>query len=240
MQHMGKKPIFLLRFSALAFVFSIAFGSTGVSYAQKTGQTQANEIKNPGILPISPFYFLKEWRRDIIRSFTRSSLSQAVFELGILDEKISELKKVSELRPDDMRAVEEAMRNYGDSQERLKMIIQNAEIRAEEAKNREKLVDEVLEKMAEHERIMSDISESYKDNEDVRSAVEETRETIFGIVGMSKIIPENAFENIARKHFTEESVAVIIGEVPVLAPASEPVADPDSGVQETDSAQTEQ
>lgn len=239
MRHMGKKPIFLLRFSALTLVFLIGFETAEISHAQKAEQ-MANEIQNPGMLPISPFYFLKEWRRDVIRSFTKNPLSQAMFELNVLDEKILELKKIGELRPDDTRVAEEAIRNYEDSQNRLKIIIRDENLRAEDAENREKLVGEMLKKMAEHEKIMSDVLRLYRDD-DIRSSAEKTREMIFELAKISKIIPEDIFEDLVRKYFTEENSSIIIGKTPVLTPV--PMQEVNSSDAETpneSAVQTEQ
>lgn len=213
---MVKKPSFLLHFSAISTVFIIGIGVVGAPLVSGSETVPSFETRNPGILPISPFYFLKEWRRGIIRSFTKDPLSQIVFELKTLDEKAAELKKVRDLRPDDIGVITDAIKNYKNSQIRLKSSIKEAGISEETSKNKEKLVQEIVRKVSEHERYLEMLSKSYSENENLHPLTERAQEMSVEVVKASKVIPKEKFENIAREYLTEKTIAKIIQKEEVL------------------------
>ena len=55
------------------------------------------QSEDPGILPNSPFYFLKEWVRAIEKIFTFTSLGKSELALEIAESKILELKRLKRL-----------------------------------------------------------------------------------------------------------------------------------------------
>src|SRR3989304_1431905 len=65
-----------------------------------------------GILPTNPFYFLKEWGRELRRAFVFNPVKRAEFELKITDEKAGELEKVSNIDGDNERGIDRAVSNY--------------------------------------------------------------------------------------------------------------------------------
>ena len=52
-------------------------------------------IADPGLLPTSPFYFLKEWRRGVQRIFTFNAVNKAELELKFANEKAAEAQEVA-------------------------------------------------------------------------------------------------------------------------------------------------
>lgn len=76
-------------------------------------------VENPGTLPTSPFYFLKEWGRGLERLFTFNSVKKAELELRITNEKAAEALKVQETRPDDAEALAIAIESYTKAEQRL-------------------------------------------------------------------------------------------------------------------------
>ena len=66
-------------------------------------------IEDPGTLPTSPFYFLKEWRRGLKLLFTFDRVKKAELELEISNEKAAEAKKVEEENPDNIEAIKRAI-----------------------------------------------------------------------------------------------------------------------------------
>lgn len=77
-------------------------------------------VTSAGTLPTSPFYFLKEWKRDLRRIFTFNDVAEAELELTITNEKAAELFIVSERSPENKAGLEKAIHNYTESQVRLK------------------------------------------------------------------------------------------------------------------------
>jgi hypothetical protein len=54
----------------------------------------AQASNDVGLLPSNPFYFLKEWRRDLRGFFTINPIKRAELELQIIREKSAEIKKL--------------------------------------------------------------------------------------------------------------------------------------------------
>src|SRR3989338_8115513 len=71
-------------------------------------------VENPGLLPTNPFYFFKEWGRGIKMFFTFNKVSKAGYELEITNQKAAELKKVQEVEPNDIEALNKALDNYNE------------------------------------------------------------------------------------------------------------------------------
>ena len=68
-------------------------------------------ILEPNILPDSPFYFLKEWGRNIQSFFTINSVAKAYLKEKFANEKLIEFKLMVEQNKNRER-IEEALRNY--------------------------------------------------------------------------------------------------------------------------------
>ena len=112
---------------SLAVAFFFAFSSSPAlaeAMIQGEGSTPTTGVsaesidfgvKNVGLLPISPLYFLKEWRRDIVRAMATSPYAETVFQLQVLNEKVAEVQKVAEFRPKDTSSIKKALENYGSS-----------------------------------------------------------------------------------------------------------------------------
>lgn len=117
--------------------------------------------QNPIILPTSPIYFIKEWRRSFVRALTRDPISQVILELDILDEKASELQKIRTVKPDDYSAIKGALERYGATQRALQSRVEMlASVRAE--RDRETVTKELFDRLAYHARLFSEISAAYE------------------------------------------------------------------------------
>jgi hypothetical protein len=180
--------------------------------------------KSPGMLPTSPFYFLKEWRRGIIRSFvSRDPLSEVVYELDVLDEKAAELRKVSELSPENNKAILEALESYKNSQAKLKGTLKSIDISAIKESKKERLVEEVMKRVSGHEVYLSSFSKTYADHKDLVDVAEKAQEFSFEVLEASRVIPEDKFEGIAKEYLTESSAQRMIlntDEIPTSQNAS--------------------
>jgi len=129
-------------------------------------------LQDPGLLPTNPFYFLKQWRWGIRRFFTFNPIKKIELELQLADEKVAEAKRLEELRPDDTRAIQGALENYQEQQERLK---EQFEKLGETTKNPEidKLLDLLAEQSEKHEKVLQAIELRFEEHEDVRVLVDE-------------------------------------------------------------------
>ncbi len=67
---------------------------------------------SPGLLPTNPFYFLKNWSRGVQTLFARTPLRRAEMALGVLDNKMEELRGVVRILPESDEALAAAAKNY--------------------------------------------------------------------------------------------------------------------------------
>lgn len=189
----SKKPLFFLGILLVGFViFSTQIARGSISFG----------IKNPGLLPTSPLYFLKEWRRDFVRMFVTDSLSQARLESRIVDEKAAELKKVLELKSLDKDIIRESLENYSNSIKRLTSKLKEIELSSEE-KRLSEFFEELFEKAVEHEKFLNSVSKKYVNDGSIQNLVVRTQDEI------NSIVPEyvrNQFER-AENEFATSSEA---------------------------------
>ncbi len=221
------------KFLVFSFVLSIIVGSLAIT----NGVSAATAVsKRPGILPTSPFYFLKEWRRGIIRSFvSKDALSEAVYELNVLDEKAAELRKVSELSPENDKAILEALESYKSSQSKLKETLKSIDKNAIKESKKERLVEEIMKRVSEHETYLSSFSKTYADHKELVDVAETAQEFSFEVLEASRVIPEEKFEGIAKEYLTESSAQRMFKDVDAItlsvASSSELIGDTDGKIE---------
>jgi len=157
-----KKNILLV-----SLIMILVFGTSGVFYQLVFGQNSQESsflnqylktTGNVGILPTSPFYFLKEWGRGIKMFFTFNPVSKAELELKISDEKIAELAAVSEKDPQNEKAVEKSLANYEASREKLAKRLMSLEDTSNNP-NLDKLIDKIFEQEVKHIEVFDQVSQ---------------------------------------------------------------------------------
>lgn len=124
---MRKTTKYLLALTALTLLLVGSFVS-----AQDTSQVieQVNldedvqpadlEVGEPAILPDSPFYFLRDWGREIRAFFTFNSVAKAELRERFANERLMELKKMVEIKrnPESLKKAAEKYRNEMEKVER--------------------------------------------------------------------------------------------------------------------------
>ncbi len=162
--------------------------------------------RDPIILPTSPLYFLKEWRRNFVRALTRDSFSQIILELDILDEKARELQRVRELRPDDYAAIGESLENYGATQRELKSRLEElSSIRTEH--DRETVSKELFDRLAFHAKFFSEISGAYREASEVTEQFEHAKDELAGAAAkVSESVSEDTFRDLWRGAFASSAL----------------------------------
>lgn len=91
-----------IRKAIIVMTLCAAIATPIVSFAQSAA----------GILPTNPFYFLKNWSRGVQSLFVRSPIKRAEMALGVLDNKMEELRGVVRILPESDEALAAAARNY--------------------------------------------------------------------------------------------------------------------------------
>ncbi len=159
-------------------------------------QAQTNDLPEPGMLPDSPFYFLKSWAEDIGTFFTFGDLAKAERFLNLSEKRLAEASALT-----DRGKSEVAERVIGRYQEQLG----HALAKAEEAKAKGLDTDEVLARVSEatlrHQSALADVYE--KVPEQARPAIERAmqagmrghEEALEAISGQKR---EEIMENVER------------------------------------------
>lgn len=131
------------------------------------------EIENPRMLPDSPFYFLKEWGRGIQEFFTFDKIKKAELRQKIANEKLVELKKLSEKQV-SQNVLERATEKYKIEVEKIKDVVDTFKDRAEDNPRVEKFLDKFTKQQLLQEEILQKIKEQVPT--EVFGKIEEARQ----------------------------------------------------------------
>ena len=110
------------------------------------------EIKEPGLLPDSPFYFVKNWWRGLQLAFTFDPVKKAQLREKFANEKLLELKKLAEKKKDP-KIIEKARRNYEKELEALKSGAKNLQ-KVKDKKKVEPFLDKFIRHQILHQKIL--------------------------------------------------------------------------------------
>jgi len=116
-------------------------------------QPEDLEIKEPSLLPDSPFYFLKNWARGVRLFFTFDPVRKVDLRLKFADEKIVEAKKLAEKKASSEK-IKKAIENYEKEIEKIKERSEKFEIKAKEKPDLDKFLDKYVAHQALHHRLL--------------------------------------------------------------------------------------
>jgi hypothetical protein len=162
-------------------------------------------VQNPGILPSSPFYFLKEWKRDTVRFFTFNSEKKAELELNEASERVAEIKKMEEINPKNVGAISKAVENYQENTERLKTQLEALKETSENP-NIDKLLDKVVDRSIEHQELFDGLKEKLSDDRGIKEKLNSAQEKMEEVISK---IPEQ-FE---KSEAVKERIQLIIAQI---------------------------
>ncbi len=134
-------------------------------------------IEEPGILPTSPFYFLKNWGRTIRRTITLDPVKKANLELEITNQQAAEINQMEEISPERIDSISGAVENYQSNVERLKTRLDELK---ETSKNPN--VNALLEKLADrsvkHQQLFDVLKKKFEDQDELKNKLESAQERI--------------------------------------------------------------
>ena len=140
----------------------LAIGTFSVALAQdatlmKVAQdedTSAQDlgIKEPRILPDSPFYFLKEIGREIQSFITFNPVKKAELKQKFVDEKLIEVKKLIKERPKETETLDKAFKNYQLETERLEKATEKIKETIDDP-DVEKFIDKFIDHNLKHQKL---------------------------------------------------------------------------------------
>jgi len=190
----------------LALISLLAIGfwaTTALVSAQEqtsTGQATTSEVEkvdlgveNPGILPSSPFYFLKEWKRSITRFFTTNPVKKAELELNEANERAAEIKKLEETTPSKIEVITKAANNYQQNMERLRTSLEQLK-QTSENPNVDKLVENLIDRSIKHNELFDNLKDKFQEQTDLKDRLEAGQEKISEVISEIPQRLENATE----------------------------------------------
>ena len=110
------------------------------------------EVKDAGILPSSPFYFLKSWWRSTQLFFTSDPLKEAQLLLNFTNEDALAIKKLAEQK--QWKILNRFMNSY---QNRVREINKKMEKASQENRDTNYLTKSFGEDILKHQKILSEI-----------------------------------------------------------------------------------
>ena len=160
-------------------------------------------VEEPGILPSSPFYFLKNWGRGVQRVFTFDPTNRAALELQIINQQAAEIKKMEEAAPVHNRldAISKAIGNYQSNVDRLKNRLEDIKETSQNP-NIDNLLDKLVDRSLKHQQLFENLEKKFEARQEIseqertelKEKFEANRERMNEIIAK---IPEK-FENIDR------------------------------------------
>jgi hypothetical protein len=120
-------------------------GDTTTTTTEELSVPRALGLKKVGLLPTSPFYFLKEWWRGWKVGWIRDPIKKSEAQLQILSEKLAEAEAIAQKAPKP-EILEKAFDNYTKTMDKLKARLEGLEGTSENPN-----IDKLLDKMTKVE-----------------------------------------------------------------------------------------
>lgn len=144
-------------------------------------------IENTGLLPSNPFYFFKEWGRNIRKSLSFGDLRKAEFQLEILNEQAAEIKKLSDIGSQSFEGFERAVANY----EYNANLLRERLVALKGSPVVGKLLDLLLDRALKHQEIVNELYNKFKSEEGVESFYESTTKALDSLSNAVAFVPGN-------------------------------------------------
>jgi len=176
----------ILIFIAFLLTFAVAF----FQKSNASENISIGDVKSPGILPDSPFYFLKEFVRSARLLFAFNPAKKSELELKFANEDVLAIQKLIEKGRYDL--AQKLSLKY---QERFQKAISNLEQAKEKGKNVDYLIDRLKENQLKHQEVLAKVLEKMppQGQEGILNAIEKSN---FGL--------ENAIEKIQGENQKKE------------------------------------
>lgn len=179
------------------FSFLVVFGFSVVSSATAQAADAADiaetavqaveisaqdlEVRDPGMLPTSPFYFLKNWSRVFKRVTTLDPTKKAELELEIVNQQAAEIKKVEEIAPDRVNSISKAINNYQNNVDRLKNRLEALKETSQNP-NIDKLMEKLVDRSIKHQELFDSLKQKFEGRIDLIQGLENAERTINNIM----------------------------------------------------------
>ena len=179
-KHMKKLLLVLVLALSLAFTFNYvlaqddttqdAVSDSVVAAAEEPITSQDLGISDPGILPTSRVYFLKNWGRSIKRTFTFNAVKKAELELDIANEQAAEIAKMKEVTPDRVGAITKASQNYQTNVDRLKNRLEALKETSQNP-NVNTLMEKLADRSVKHQQLFGELKQKFENNPELKQKI---------------------------------------------------------------------
>ena len=129
------------------------------------------EVENPGMLPTSPFYFLKNLGRTIKRTATFNPIKRANLELEIANQQAAEIAELKEIAPERADAIAKASQNYQDNVTKLQKRLEALKDTSQNP-NVDKLMDKLADRSIKHQQLFNELKQKFSDNPELKQNME--------------------------------------------------------------------
>lgn len=167
---MSKLTKFFVLIVGLIFIFgavSSAQETTGEEPSEEaleevaldeTVEAEDLEITEPTLLPDSPFYFFKNWGREIRAFFTFNKVNKANLRARYASEKLLELRKLTE-KVKDPEIIKKATENYDREIGKIKAAADKIRETATENPKVGRFLDKFIKQQVLHQKILEKLEE---------------------------------------------------------------------------------
>ena len=138
-------------------------------------------VENTGILPSSPFYFVKELGRRIKKTFTFNPVKKAELELQYTNERAAEIKKMEEITPSNIEAITKATANYEKNVEQLKNRLEQLKETSDNL-NVDKLLNNLVDRSLQHQQLFKDLIAKFEDKTELKERLKVSQEKMDEII----------------------------------------------------------
>jgi hypothetical protein len=167
--------------------------TTTILVDEEISVLKALGLKSVGLLPNSPFYFLKEWWRGIRVGLIRNPVEKGEAQLQILSEKLAEAEALSQ-EGVSTETLEKAFGNYSTAMNRLKNRLEVVEDTSENP-NVDRILNKITEAEIRHQEVFDKILESAPEMND---QIEDIRQNISQVLPFLRLKFENQEEFLNR------------------------------------------
>ncbi len=135
--------------------------------------TEDLDVKEPKLLPDSPFYFLKNWGRGILSFFTFNKVKKAELKAKFANEKLIEIKKMVEEKK-STQAVKKGLENYQKEVEKVKVAVDQIKEKAAESPEVDSFLNKFTKYQILHQKLLQKLETQV--SSEVFEKIEEARE----------------------------------------------------------------
>ncbi len=166
-----------IKFVLILMIICLGLEIGLVSLAQENATTGTNEegiieevvidqevsaenlsVKEPRLLPDSPFYFLKEWNRKIRSVFTFNSVKKIELENKFANERLIELKKLVEKKKDP-EILKKTAEKYKNAVEKIKSQAEKIKEKTQENPKVKEFMEKYTSQQILHQKLLEKLEE---------------------------------------------------------------------------------